>query len=156
MPKPPPPPRRIVNKKARLNYEIIDTIEAGIALMGPEVKSLRAGSASLDDAFARVDRQGVVLVNLQIDPYKQATTVVIAAKRARRLLLKRREIKRLETKTAIRGQTLIPLSLYFNEKGLAKVELALARGKTHGDKRQSLKVKEAKRDIERDAGRHRR
>src|SRR5438105_15810508 len=87
--------KRIINKKARLQYHILETVEAGIALKGPEVKSLREGAASLDDAWARVDPDGVVLINFQIDPYKQATTVELAPKRPRRLLLRRSEIKKL-------------------------------------------------------------
>lgn len=147
--------KRILNKKARQAYHILETFEAGIALKGPEVKSLRAGSASLDEAFARVDAHGVTLVNCQIDHYKQATTVELHPKRPRRLLLNRREIKKLAGKAEIRGQTLIPLAIYFNEKGLAKVELALAKGKSHGDKREALKAADAKREMDRARSRRR-
>src|SRR5262245_5230825 len=113
-----PQTKRILNKKARLNFHILETVEAGIALKGPEVKSLRAGAGSLDEAWARVDPDGVTLINFQIDPYKQATTVELHPKRPRRLLLRRREISKLATKTMIKGQTLIPLAVYFNDKGL--------------------------------------
>src|SRR5207237_4945232 len=98
--------KRIINKKAHLLYHVLETVEAGIALKGPGVQSLRDGAASLDDAWARVERDGVVLMNFQIDPYRQATTVELAAKRARRLLLRKREIKKLAAKTLITGQTL--------------------------------------------------
>lgn len=147
--------KRILNKKARMTYHILETVEAGIALKGPEVKSLRLGAASLDEAFARIDVDGVTLLNCQIDHYKQATTVELHPKRPRRLLLTRREIKKLSGKTEVRGQTLIPLAIYFNEKGLAKVELALAKGKTHGDKREALRDKDAKREMDRAKGRRR-
>jgi SsrA-binding protein len=149
------PGRRILNKKARLNFEILETFEAGIALKGPEVKSLRAGSASLDESYARIEDDGVVLVDFQIDHYAQATTIDLPPKRPRRLLLSRREIKKLSSKTAIRGQTLIPLAVYFNERGLAKVELALAKGKSRFDKREAVKAKDARQEIDR-ARRYRR
>jgi len=147
--------RRIINKKARLHYEILETLEAGIALKGPEVKSLRAGSASLDEAYARVDSDGVTLVNFQIDQYPMATTMPLAPKRPRRLLLRRREIKKLAGKTAIRGQTLIPLAVYFNDRGLAKVELALAKGKTHADRREDIRARDAQREMQRVRSRRR-
>lgn len=142
--------RRLVNRKASLEYHILEKVEAGIALKGTEVKSLRAGMAKLEEAYARVDPQGVVLLNFQIEPYPFATsTYNHAPKRPKRLLLQKREIRKLTSKITVKGQTLIPLSVYFNEKGLAKVELALARGKSRADKRQDLKAKDAKREIER-------
>ncbi len=144
------PTRRILNKKARHNYHILEKVEAGISLKGSEVKSLRAGLASLEEAYARIDGQGVVLLNFQINPYSHASaTLNHNPKRPKRLLLHRREIKRLTTKVTLRGQTLVPLVVFFNAKGLAKVELALAKGKSAADKRQSLKSRDARREIER-------
>lgn len=143
------PVKRLVNRRARAEYEILDKVEAGIALKGSEVKSLRAGLASIEEAYARLDGDGVVLLNFQIQPYSHASKLNHNPKRPKRLLLHRQEIKRMTTKTTIRGQTLVPLAIYFNEKGLAKVELALARGKTGADRRQDLKERDAKRDIQR-------
>lgn len=140
---------RLANKKARHEFEILETIEAGIALKGSEVKSLRLGDASLNEAYARVQNGVAVLVNFQIQPYKQASIFNHDPKRMKPLLLHRREIKKLEAKVRIKGQTLIPLAIYFNDKGKAKVELALARGKTHADKRQDERKREDVKEIQR-------
>src|SRR5262245_17564802 len=125
---------RLLNKKARFNFEILERIEAGIALTGTEVKSLRAGDASISEAFARIQDGQVALFNFQIQPYKMSSYFNHDPKRPKQLLLHRREIKKLTSKVQIRGQTLVPLSVYF-KAGKAKVELALARGKSHRDKR---------------------
>ena len=138
---------RILNKKARFDFEILERVEAGLALKGTEVKSLRSGDASLAEAYARVDAGHATLHNFQIQPYKQAGQFNHDPKRVKRLLLHRREIKKLATKVQIRGLTLIPLAVYFNDKGLAKVELALAKGKTHGDKRQAERKQQDKADM---------
>ena len=140
---------RLVNKKARFEFEILEKVEAGIALKGTEVKSLRLGNASLNEAYARIDGDQVRLVNFQIQPYEQAGKFNHDPKRLKQLLLHRREINKLTSKVQIRGQTLIPLCVYFNAQGKAKVELALARGRTHSDKRQQEKKREDQREMRR-------
>lgn len=143
---------KIDNKKAYFEYEILERIEAGLALLGAEVKSLRAGNASLRDSFARVERNEVFLYNCYIAPYP-CSLEKPEPRRRRKLLLHRYEIVRLRKKIEEKGLTLVPLSLYF-KGSLAKVELALVRGKTRYDKRQTLKKKEAQREIQR-ASKHR-
>jgi SsrA-binding protein len=141
-------PRKVVctNRKARHRYRIEETIEAGIELRGPEVKSLRAGQASLSDSYARIRRGEVFLVKTHIAPYAQATRENPAPERERRLLLHRREIDRLEGKVRERGLTLVPLEIYF-KAGRAKVSLALARGKRVIDRREDIARREAERRI---------
>jgi SsrA-binding protein len=136
------------NRRGRYDYEILDTVEAGIALLGPEVKSLRAGKASLSDAYAVVRRGEVYLVNAHISPYAQAGRENPDPRRERKLLLHRAEIARLQGKVAERGLTLVPLSLYFKD-GRAKVELALARGKRRYDKREAIRKREEDRELRR-------
>jgi SsrA-binding protein len=140
---------RLVNKKARFDFEILEKLEAGISLQGTEVKSLRLGNASINEAYARIDGEQVKLINFQILPYEQAGRFNHEPKRPKQLLLHRREIKKLMSKVQIRGQTLIPLSVYFNAGGKAKVELALARGRTHADKRQNERKREDVREMKR-------
>jgi SsrA-binding protein len=140
---------RIANKKARFDFEILSKVEAGIALRGTEVKSLREGNASLVEAYARIDGAKVCLINFQIQPYKQGNRYNHDPKRPKQLLLHKREIKKLVSAVQIKGQTLIPLCVYFNARGLAKVELALARGKTHRDKRQDQRRKEDRKEMAR-------
>ncbi len=138
-----------VNRKARHDYFIDETVEAGIVLTGSEVKSLRDGRANLKDSYARVDRGQAVLLNAHISPYDPAHRDNHDPTRTRRLLLHRREIDRLEGKLNQRGLSLVPLRLYFNERGRAKVELGLGRGKKQYDKRQSIKEREARRETDR-------
>ncbi|MBX3396041.1 MAG: SsrA-binding protein SmpB [Phycisphaerae bacterium] len=140
---------RIVNRKATAEFEILEKIEAGIALKGTEVKSLRNGDASLTEAYARIDGRQVSLINFQIQPYKEGGVFNHNPKRIKRLLLHKGEIKRLLSKVTIKGQTLIPLRVYFNANGLAKVELALARGRQIHDKRQVQRKRQDLRDIAR-------
>lgn len=140
---------RLVNKKARFNFDILEKFEAGLALKGTEVKSLRNSDASIAESFARIERGQIVLFNFQIMPYKQGNQFNHDPKRPKRLLLHRREIKKLEAKVVIKGLTIVPLSVYFNSRGLAKVELALAKGKTHHDKRQDERKKQDKKDMAR-------
>ncbi len=137
------------NRKARYSFEILAKVEAGIALKGTEVKSLRQGGASLAEAYARIENGQVRLINFQIQPYKEGNRYNHDPKRPKQLHLHRREIKKLATAVQIKGQTLIPLSVYFNKDGLAKVELALARGKSHRDKRQDERRKEDSKEIRR-------
>ncbi|GAB3486316.1 SsrA-binding protein SmpB [Nocardiopsis coralliicola] len=136
------------NRRARHDYHIDDTYEAGLVLTGTEVKSLRAGRASLADGFAHVKNGEIWLENVHIPEYAHGTWTNHAARRPRKLLLHRSEISRLIGKTQEPGRTLVPLSLYFSD-GKAKVELALARGKRQHDKRQDIAAREAQRDIER-------
>ncbi len=136
------------NRRARHDYQIEETIEAGIVLTGPEVKSLRAGRASLQEAFARVDGNALWVENLHIPPYEMADVRRYDPKRPRKLLMHREEIRRLVGKTAERGLTLVPLKMYFR-RGLAKMELVLGRGKRTFEKRQSIAERESRREIER-------
>jgi len=140
------------NRKARHNYTVLDTYEAGIALMGTEVKSLRLGRASLVDAFATVDDGEVWLRSLHIAEYTQGSWTNHEPRRTRKLLLHRGEIERLIGKIREGGLTLVPLSLYFNE-GKVKCELALAKGKKDYDKRTDLAKRDADREIQRAYGR---
>ncbi|MDN5570221.1 MAG: SsrA-binding protein SmpB [Propionibacteriaceae bacterium] len=136
------------NKKARHDYHIGDTVEAGLVLMGTEVKSLRAGRASLAEGFATVDDGDVWLRNVNIPEYAFGTHNNHLPRRNRKLLLKRREIDRLEREVANSGRTLVPLSIYFSD-GYAKVELAVATGKRDWDKRQTIAARDADREAQR-------
>ena len=140
------------NRKARHDYTVLDTYEAGVALMGTEVKSLRLGRASLVDSFATIDDGEVWLHGVHIPEYDQGSWTNHAPRRVRKLLLHRGEIERLIGKTRESGLTLVPLSLYFTN-GKAKVELALARGKRSYDKRQDLARRDADREVTRALGR---
>lgn len=138
------------NRRARYNYEIGETFEAGIMLTGTEVKSLRTGKATIAESYASVDRAGeLFLVNANIPEYLQANRFNHEPKRPRKLLLKSREIAKLSQATEREGMTIVPLKIYFNEKGRAKIEIALARGKQLHDKRET----EKKRDWNREKGR---
>ena len=140
------------NRKARHNYSIIETFEAGVALVGTEVKSLREGQASLADAFATVDDGEVWLRNMHIPEYHHGTWTNHAPRRNRKLLLHRRQIDTLIGKIRDGNLTLVPLSLYFSD-GKVKVELALARGKQARDKRQDMARRDAQREVTRELGR---
>ena len=138
------------NRKARHEYRIEDTVEAGLVLIGPEVKSLRESRASLADGYVGFRYGEAWLYNVHISPYPHATNIgELDPTRARKLLLNRREIRKLSGKVHERGYTLIPLCIYFR-KGKAKVELALARGKKLYDKREDLKRKTLEREFKRD------
>jgi len=140
------------NRKARHDYSILDVFEAGISLTGTEVKSLRAGRASLVDAFAQEKDGEIFLYGMHVAEYAQGTWTNHEPRRTRKLLLTRHEIARLIGKLKESGLTLVPLSLYFSD-GWAKVELGLARGKKSYDKRQDLAKRDADREIARVAGR---
>jgi SsrA-binding protein len=137
------------NKKARHDFHILETLEAGIVLLGTEVKSLREGRANLRDAYALLEKGEVILRGLHISPYSHTSDNRLEPRRDRKLLLNKREIKRLVGKVKEKGLTLVALKLYFNDRGIAKVELGLARGKRQYDKRQALAERQAKRDIDR-------
>ena len=144
-------PFRVIadNRKARFHYEIGETLEAGIALSGTEVKSLRNGKATIGESFAGPREGEIWLYNANIPEYLQASRFNHATRRPRKLLLHRREINKLRGAVEREGMTLVPLKLYFNDKGRAKVEIALARGKKLHDKRET----EKKRSWERERGR---
>ena len=143
---------RIRNKKVRFNFEISETVEAGLVLEGSEVKSLRDGKGNIDEAFARVRNGEVWLYNMHIGPYDQAGQFGHDTRRTRKLLLKKREINRFLGRAVEKGATLVPLTVYF-KRGWAKVELGVARGKREFDKREDLKKRDAKRDIAREMSR---
>ncbi len=136
------------NRRARYEYEILDTFEAGLALLGPEVKSLREGQVNLAEAYATIRGGEVFLIGAHISPYQQAARANPNPLRERKLLLHRAEIARLESRVAERGFTLIPLSLYF-KNGRAKVELAVARGRRRHDKREAIRRRESDREMQR-------
>jgi SsrA-binding protein len=146
--------RKVVasNRKARHDYTILDTYEAGMALTGTEVKSLRAGRASLVDAFGHESNGEIFLYGMHIPEYTQGTWTNHEPRRVRKLLLKKIEIQKLIGKLREEGLTLVPLSVYFND-GWAKVELGLAKGKKAYDKRQDLATRDAQREISRAMGR---
>jgi len=136
------------NRKARHDYHIDETFEAGIVLTGTEVKSLRAGRANINDSFARIERGEVFLYNMHISPYDFGNRWNHDPTRTRKLLLNKAEIRRLVGKVQQQGLTLVPLRVYFNDRGIAKVELALARGKKKWDKREDIARRDARREIE--------
>lgn len=142
-------PRKIAaeNRRARFDYEIGETFEAGLMLTGTEVKSLRGGKATITESYASVDRAGeVFLVNANIPEYLEANRFNHEPKRPRKLLLKAREIARLAQGTERQGMTIVPLKIYFNDKGRAKIEIALARGKKLYDKRETEKARDWSRE----------
>ncbi|AWW39306.1 MULTISPECIES: SsrA-binding protein SmpB [Streptomyces] len=136
------------NKKARHDYLILDTYEAGLVLTGTEVKSLRQGRASLVDGFVHLDAHEAWLHNVHVPEYSQGTWTNHSARRKRKLLLHRAEIDKLESKSGETGHTIVPLALYFKD-GRAKVEIALAKGKKEYDKRQTLREKQDRREADR-------
>ncbi len=144
------------NRRARYEYRIEDTWEAGIALKGTEVKSLRAGQANIAESYASAEGGGIVLINAYIPEYKNAGEFFQHdPRRPRRLLLKLREMHKMRIAIERQGMTLVPLEIYFNERGRAKLKLALALGKKHQDKREDIKKREWQRDkarIMRDKG----
>ena len=142
------------NRKARHEYFIEETFEAGMVLEGPEVKSVRDGRANLVDSYARVKKGEMFLYNMHISPYPFAHHVNLDPVKVRKLLLTRKEIKRLIGKTEEKGYTMIPLKVYFSG-GWAKVQIGLAKGKKKADKRQAIKEKDMKRDMERERKRDR-
>lgn len=137
------------NKKARHDYFIEETLEAGIVLTGTEIKSVREGKVSIKESFARVDNGEVWLYGMNISPYKQGNRFNVDPLRPRKLLLHKKEIRKLIGKVTLQGLTLVPLKIYINHKGLAKVELAVARGKKNYDKRDTMAKRDADRKIDR-------
>jgi SsrA-binding protein len=148
MTKTPSSPPTIKNKKVRHRFELLETLEAGIALTGSEVKSLRDGKASLEEAYAHLRGEELYLVGCHISPYPMAGYAQHVPTRDRKLLLHKRQIKKWSNKVQQRGQTVVPVELYFNERGKVKIQLALARGKTVGDKRTDIKKRDQQRDMD--------
>jgi SsrA-binding protein len=143
------------NRRARFDYAIEERVEAGLALTGSEVKSLRASNVALSDAYAAVRGSELWLLNCRIGEYQAAASFGHAPLRERRLLLHRAEIDKLRSKVEQRGYTLVPMSLYFKD-GWAKVELGLGRGKTHEDRRDHIAERESRREMDRALARNRR
>ena len=146
---------RAVNKKAYRNFELLDKFEAGISLLGTEVKSLRAAQADLDGSYGRIRDGQCWLIGAKIAPYQQAGHTGHEPARNRKLLLHKAELHRIATKLQQRGFTFVPLRIYFNNKGLSKIEMALATGKRKYDKRQAITERDQKRDIDRDMKKYR-
>ena len=145
----PEEPPQVVNRRAHHDYHIDETFECGIVLQGTEVKQMRLGQAQISDAYARVERGELFLYGIHIDPYGHASDYHNhAAKRVRKLLVHKREIRRLAAETQERGVTLVPTRLYFKD-GRVKVEVGVARGKKHHDKREDLKRKAVEREMRR-------
>ena len=137
------------NKKAYHNYHLLDKWECGIALIGPEVKSIRAGHVSFTDSFAHFDNGELFLYNVHINPYEQASYNNAEVDRPRKLLLHAKEIERLTGLMTRNGLTLVPTKMYFNSRGFVKVEIALAQGKKLYDKREDIKKREVRREMDR-------
>ena len=137
------------NKKAFHDYFIEDTYEAGIVLTGTEIKSVRQGKVSIKESYAKIEKGEVFIYGMNISPYEQGNRFNVDSLRPRKLLLHKQEIRKLIGYTTLKGMTLVPLSMYINEDGRAKVELAVARGKKLYDKRQTIARRDAARDIDR-------
>ena len=144
-----------VNKKAYFNFELLDKFEAGLSLVGSEVKSLRLGQADLSGSYAKIENDECWLLGASITEYQQAGINNHKPLRKRKLLLHKRELMKIRVKLEQRGFTLVPLRIYFNSRGIAKAELALARGKKQFDKRQSITEREQKRNVDRDMKKYR-
>ncbi len=139
-----------VNRRAFHDYEILEKFEAGIVLFGSEVKSLRQGWANLKESYIVVKNREAFLLNAHISPYPCASYLNHEPKRERKLLLHQRELRRLEQKIKTKGIAIVPLKIYFNHQGIAKLEIAMVRGKKEFEKKQKIKEKDIQREIERD------
>ncbi|MCX5708938.1 MAG: SsrA-binding protein SmpB [Candidatus Omnitrophica bacterium] len=135
------------NKRAFRDYTVLETVEAGIELKGSEVKSLRAGKINLAESFARIEEGQVFLYNTHISPYAQASYLNVDPTRSRRLLLHKKQIRKLDMELSQKGLTLVPLKMYFNDKGFAKLLLAICKGKRSYDHREDVKRREVDRKI---------
>ena len=147
---------QVKNKKAYHDYQLLEKVEAGLSLLGTEVKSLRDGGGDLEGSYARITDDECWLIGCTIAPYAQAAHNNHEPLRNRKLLLHKRQIEKIKVKLAQRGFTLVPLRIYFNNRGLAKAELALATGKRQYDKRQKILQREQQRDVERSMKKFRR
>lgn len=136
------------NKKARHDYFIDEVYEAGIALTGTEIKSVRAGKVSLEESFAKIEKGEMIIYGMNISPYEQGNRYNVDPLRPRKLLLHKQEIRKLIGYTTQQGMTIVPLNMYINEDGRAKMEIAVARGKKNYDKRESIAKRDASRKME--------
>ncbi len=139
----------ILNKRAKFDYEILDKYEAGIVLTGTEIKSIRLGKASIAESFCEFHNSELFVINSHIEEYLYGTQFNHKTKSDRKLLLQKRELRKLEKDAQNKGLTIVPLRLFTNEKGLAKLEIALCRGKKNYDKRETIKDRDNKRDLDR-------
>ncbi|MDC6405542.1 MULTISPECIES: SsrA-binding protein SmpB [Maribacter] len=140
----------IKNKRARFEYELLETFTAGIVLAGTEIKSIRYGKASITESFCEFnDRGELFVINMQIDEYSHASHFNHKPKAERKLLLNKRELKKLHKEVKTTGLTIVPLTLFINDRGLAKIQIALAKGKKLYDKRETIKDRDNKRNLER-------
>lgn len=140
----------IKNKKARFEYELLDTFTAGIVLSGTEIKSIRLGKASISESFCEFnDNSELFVINMQVDEYAHGSHYNHKPKAERKLLLNRKELKKLEKEVNTSGNTIVPLNLFINDNGLAKIKIALAKGKKLYDKRETMKDRDNKRDLDR-------
>lgn len=139
----------VINRRASHDYHFLATFEAGIVLTGPEVKSIRQGHVSLTDAYCYFDKGELYVRNMYIKPYEQATFNVAEERRPRKLLLRRTELRKLERRVKEKGLTIVPYRLYFSDRNLVKLEIALAQGKRSYDKRDTIREKDLRRDMER-------
>lgn len=139
----------IENRKARFNYELLDDYTAGIALMGTEIKSIRQGKVNMSDSHCAFEGNELMLLNMHINPYENASFFKHEEKRPRKLLLKKVELKRIRKGLEEKGYTLIPTRLFINEKGLCKISISLARGKKTFDKREDIKERDQEREMRR-------
>ena len=143
------------NKKARHDYFIEDVMEAGLVLTGTEIKSIRQGKVNLKESYAKIDNGEVIVLGMHISPYEQGNRFNVDPLRPRKLLLHKQEIRKLIGYTTLKGLTLVPLTMYINEKGMAKMELAVARGKKEYDKRDTIAKKDADRRMQQGAKNYR-
>lgn len=140
----------IKNKRARFEYELLEEFVAGIVLSGTEIKSIRLGKASITESFCEFNQRGeLFVVNMQVDEYSHGTHYNHMPKAERKLLLNKRELKKMEKEVKTSGNTIVPLNLFLNDKGLAKIRIALAKGKKLYDKRETIKDRDSKRNLDR-------
>lgn len=139
----------VTNRRAKHDYEILETWEAGLELKGSEVKSIREGKVSLNDSFGRIENGQVLLYNMHISTYAEASFFNVEPKRVRRLLLHKNQIRKITDSVTQRGFTLIPLRLYFSQRGFAKIEIALCKGRKLYDRREAIKRREAELEMRR-------
>lgn len=139
----------IKNRKARFEYEILDKFVAGIKLAGTEIKAIRQGKASIAESFCEFQNNELFVINMTVEEYSHATHFNHDPKSARKLLMKRRELNKLEKEVKNSGQTIVPLRMFINDRGLAKLQIALAKGKKLYDKRETIKDRESKRRLDR-------
>ncbi|WP_088341326.1 SsrA-binding protein SmpB [Robiginitalea sediminis] len=140
----------IKNKRARFDYEILDTYQAGIVLSGTEIKSIREGKASIAESFCEFNERGeLFVINMNVEEYSHGTHYNHRPKASRKLLLNKKELRKLHKEVKTSGNTIVPLKLYINDRGLAKMQIALARGKKQYDKRETIKDRESRRHLDR-------